>query len=391
MTGLYIGKFRLAHPNVHSVGDAAELLFGRVGQELLGAAFWLFYLLSFASAILTVSIALNSFTDGQYCTLIWVGVGAIVSLFLGVFTRTLKVLSWMSYSAVVSIVIAVWITAIACLAQDRPAAAPVGEPIQKDVRAFAKISFAAAASAIAAQAFSMASTASYFTIHAEMRNQRDWSKAFLIAQAFVVFNYFAISCIIYGKVGQYIASPALGSAGQLWKKVSYGVGFPALIFTAFFQAHVAGKYVMVRVLRGTRHLQSNTATHWSVWSGNIIVVCAIGFVIACAIPFFSDLIGLTGALLGTIFQMMMPAAMYLYEARPEGTPTSRGRWIPATLMAKGRKPKQAAMVWLSVVGFLIGLFIAIGGTYGSIASIADGYASGAIGSAFSCADNSASS
>ncbi|CAO1633465.1 unnamed protein product [Sympodiomycopsis kandeliae] len=387
-TGLMIGQFRLAHPQVHSIGDAAHLLFGRIGAEIIGGAFWLFYTFCFGSALLTVSIAFNTFTDGNYCTLIWIGVGAAIALVLGIFTRTLKVLSWLSYVALTTILIGVWIAAIGCLARDTPAAAPIGEPINKNIRAFASGTLAAALAAVAAQSFSMAATASFFTIHAEMRNQRDWNKAVLIAQTIVIVNYFAISCIIYGKVGQYIASPALGSAGPVIQKVAYGVAFPALLFTTFFQAHVACKYVMVRVLRGTRHLQSNSITHWAVWSGNITIVVIIGLVIACAIPFFSDLISLTGALLGTTFQMIFPGLMYIYEARPEEAPTAKGRWILASLKARRPTWRSAIGVWTAVLVILIGLFICIGGTYGTIKSISDGYASGAIGSAFSCADNS---
>lgn len=387
-TGLYIGKFRLNHPQVHSVGDAAGLLFGPIGQEIIGAAFWLFYTLCFGSALLTVSIALNVFTDGQDCTLIWIGVGAAISLVLGTVTRTMKVLSWLSYTALVTILIGVWVAAIACLAQGRPAAAPVGEAVNKNIRAFASSSFAAASSAVAAQAFSMASTASFFTIHAEMRKQEDYPKALLIGQSIVIFNYIVLSCMIYGSVGQYIASPALGSAGPLLKKISYGISFPALLFTTFFQAHIACKYVMVRVLRGTRHLQSNSITHWATWTGNIAIVCGIGFVVASAIPFFGDLLGLIGALLGTTFQMILPGFMYIYEARPEGCPTSCGRWIMASIRAPRETFRARLMVWVSILIILVGMFITVSGTYGSIKSIADGYKTGAIGSAFSCADNS---
>jgi hypothetical protein len=41
--------------------------------------------------------------------------------------------------------------------------------------------------------------------------------------------------------------------------------------------------------------------------------------------------------------------------------------------------------------FLVGVFVAVGGAYSACQQIADQYAAGTVGSAFSCADNSNSS
>jgi hypothetical protein len=41
--------------------------------------------------------------------------------------------------------------------------------------------------------------------------------------------------------------------------------------------------------------------------------------------------------------------------------------------------------------FLVGAFVAVGGAYSACQQIADQYAAGTVGSAFSCADNSNSS
>jgi len=47
---------------------------------------------------------------------------------------------------------------------------------------------------------------------------------------------------VYHYVGQYIASPALGSAGILIKKICYGLALPGLAIGAVLFAHVAAKY-----------------------------------------------------------------------------------------------------------------------------------------------------
>src|SRR5699024_6871304 len=109
----------------------------------------------------------------------------------------------------------------------------------------------------------------------------------------------------------------------LIKKVAYGISLPALFFSCFFQAHIAAKYTFVRLLRGTKHLQSNTLVHWVVWTSMMVIVICIGFVIAGAIPFFNDLLGLIGALLGTSFTLIIPGCMALYELGKDVEPEGR--------------------------------------------------------------------
>ena len=47
--GFVMGKFRLAHPNIHNVGDAACLMFGKRVGDIFGYAFCLLYTLLMTS------------------------------------------------------------------------------------------------------------------------------------------------------------------------------------------------------------------------------------------------------------------------------------------------------------------------------------------------------
>lgn len=391
-TGVVVGRFRLNHPEVHSIGDAAYLIFGRPGFEAMGFITWFFYTLCYASGTLTVSIGFNSMTEHPICTMWWVGMAAGVSLAIGLATRTMKALSWCGYIAVVSAVTGVWVVVIACLAQKTPAAAPPGEPINKDIRITptGKSSYAEFSGAIGTQILSLAGTASFFIIHAEMRDQTKFVKSLICGQGLAVSNYIVISCIVYAKVGQYVASPALGSAGPLIKKIAYGISMPALIFACFFQAHLAAKYAFVRVLRNTTHLQSNSFVHWATWIGMMTFVHAVGLVIAGSIPFFDNLVGLTGALFGTSFTLIIPGFMALYELA-EGDNKSGNRpieWLKLSQKTWGKSRKTMVIAILSWTAIAVGSYVGVSGTYGAIASIAKNYADGTVGSAFSCEDNS---
>jgi hypothetical protein len=392
-TGVVVGKFRLNHPQVHSIGDATYLMFGKVGCEIMGFAFWLLYTLTYGAGLLTVSIAFNSMTEHATCTMAWVGVAAGLSLALGIVTRTMKVLSWCGYVALVSLFIAVWIVVIACLAQKTPAAAPPGEPINKDIRLLGNMSsYAAISGAIGTQVLSLCGTASFFTIHAEMRDQKKYVKSVLLGQGFVVINYILVACIIYGKVGQYVASPSLGSAGPMIKKISYGISMPALIFSCFFQAHVAAKYGLVRMLRGTSHLQSNTKTHWATWIGNMTLVIAVGLIVAGAIPFFDDLLGLIGSLLGTSFMLIFPGYMVLYDfAKVDATDKECTRpllWFKKSMKQWTASKKNLFLTCLAWFVIILGYYITASGVYGTVTNIVQGYANGDVGRPYPCEDNS---
>uniref|UniRef100_A0A0B7K8K0 Amino acid transporter transmembrane domain-containing protein n=1 Tax=Bionectria ochroleuca TaxID=29856 RepID=A0A0B7K8K0_BIOOC len=66
--------------------------------------------------------------------------------------------------------------------------------------------------------------------------------------------------------------------------------------TSTLWIHLSAKFLLVRILRNSEHLQSHTAIHWATWFGSTVGISAIAFVIAVGIPFFSYLIGLIGSL-----------------------------------------------------------------------------------------------
>lgn len=70
----------------------------------------------------------------------------------------------------------------------------------------------------------------------------DYTKSVITCQSFVTAVYLIIGCVVYHFTGQYIASPALGSAGILMKKVCYGLAIPGLIVGCVLYTHMPAKY-----------------------------------------------------------------------------------------------------------------------------------------------------
>jgi len=144
-----------------------------------------------------------------------------------------------------------------------------------------------------------------------MRNPAEYRKPIACSMGLLGACYLTFSLVVYRYCGVWIASPALGSAGPLIKKVAYGIALPGLWISATLCQHVshtylnvccslmyqlAAKYLFVRLLRGTTHLQGRTKTHWATWIGSTVGCGVFAFVICGAVPFFGSLIGLIGAI-----------------------------------------------------------------------------------------------
>ena len=44
-----------------------------------------------------------------------------------------------------------------------------------------------------------------------------------------------------------------------------GIALPGLWVTCILYLHLAAKYFFVRLLRNSKHLQSNSVVHWGTW------------------------------------------------------------------------------------------------------------------------------
>ncbi|EXA43637.1 hypothetical protein FOVG_08542 [Fusarium oxysporum f. sp. pisi HDV247] len=371
-----IGTFKLKHREVYGIDDAGGILFGRFGQEFLGISFALFTIFASASGILGISISFNALSMNGTCTATFVAVAAMI-VFLCASIRTLGRISWLAWVGVISLMAGVYVVTIAVSIQDRPSAAPkmtLKDEWKSDYKLYNKPSFTEAMSALSTMVFAYAGTPLFFPIAAEMRDPRHYTKAMLLCQSVATATYIIVGVIIYYYCGSYVASPALGSAGKSIKQVAYGLALPGLIVGATINAHVTGKYVFVRVLRGSRHLTANTLTHWATWLGLTFAAALLAYIIASAIPVFGSLVSLVGALLGTLQTFQPYGCFWLYDNWSAGKQERSLKWI---LM----------VIWSSFI-ILSGMFLMIAGTYGSVIGVIDSYKVSGGSAAFSCADNS---
>jgi amino acid permease len=323
--------------------------------------------------MLGISIALNSVSTHGACTAVFVAVAAIAGFGLASI-QTLGRITWLAWVGLAGILSSILVLTIAVGLQERPSAAPKGGVWVSDYKLVGNPSFSSAVAALASLVFAYAGTPAFFSIVSEMRDPRHYTRSLVICQSAVTAIYVTIGIVVYYYCGSYVASPALGSAGDTLKKVCYGLALPGLLVSTTLLTHYPAKYVFIRVLRGSKHLANNTMIHWVTWIGCTAGVALIAYIIASAVPVFGGLVSLIGALFGTLMSFQPMGCMWLYDN------WSKGR--------ANRSIKWTLMVAWSIFVIVSGTFLMIAGTYGSIVGIMDSYKAEGGSAAWSCADNS---
>ncbi|KAL2678524.1 hypothetical protein Neosp_009271 [[Neocosmospora] mangrovei] len=368
-TAVILGEFRNRHPECHTLADMCGRLWGRAGKEFVGLQILVAQVLISAAGIVSISTAFNAVSDHGTCTVVFTLVSAIlITAFSSV--RTFSHLGWLTWIGFFTFFVAVFIFAVAVTQQDRPAMAPKTGDFDLGWTAIAHPTFVAGITASANIFISNSGSSMYLPIISEMRRPEHYRKAALVTGVLVLAMYLSFSLVIYRWCGVWLATPAFGSAGTLFKKLSYGIALPGLIIGVGIYQHVAAKYIFVRILRDSHHLQENTTVHWATWVGSNLVLGILAFIVAEAVPILNYLLGLAGAICFAPFSLLFPALLWMQDFKS---------------YRNGSIGKKAAY-YFHVFVALVGSFMVVAGTVA--VSIRDAYRSGLIAKVFNCADNS---
>ncbi|ETS86274.1 hypothetical protein PFICI_00102 [Pestalotiopsis fici W106-1] len=377
------GEFKLLHPSLHTVADGAEIAalqlssgskkWALVSKEITEFLYLVSWILCTGLSILGLSIALNAVTHHGTCTVLFAFVSYIVVSTIGSI-RKIEKTAWITWVGFISIVVAILVVLIATAIRDRPASAPATGDYDLGFSAFpsSSVTFASAWSASLIIYASSANTSGYVPVISEMRQPRHYFRSVYVTMTWIIVSYMVIGMVMYRYAGQWLATPALGSAGPTIKIVSYAISIPGLIAGGMICVHISGKSVFVRVLRGSRHLTANTWQHWTVWLASTYGTGLIGWLICEAIPFYGSLVSLIGSLGFGPLGICLPAIMW-FCMHPQ--------YRAGTLRMK-------VMWWLHVAIFVMGLFVTIGGTFANVVVIIEQFREGAVSGVFQCADNS---
>lgn len=203
----------------------------------------------------------------------------------------------------------------------------------------------------------------------EMHAPEDYVKSIWALGLIEIFIYTLTGALIYVFVGQDVKSPALLSAGTKMAKVAFGLALPVIFISGAINGTVVARYIHGRVYKDSVTRFINTRKGWITWIALISFITIIAWVIAEAIPFFSDLLSICSALFISGFTFYFPAMMWFMLIK-------KGKW---------HAKENLFLSIVNAIVFVIGMIVLAAGTYSAVADIRDQYKAGTVRGAFTCA------
>ncbi|PWY68005.1 neutral amino acid permease [Aspergillus sclerotioniger CBS 115572] len=338
-TGYNIGLFRERYPHIQNLADAGEILMGPFGRELFGLGQFLFCIFVMGSHILTFRVMMNTITDHATCSIVFSVIGMVICIVLSI-PRTMKGMTFISFASFLSIFSAVMITMIGVGVQKHP-----GRIIEATVDTNLYTAFSAVSNIV----FAYCAHVAFFGLIAEMEQPKDFKKSLFMLQSFEIALYVTAACVVYYYVGKDVQSPALSSAGPLLKKVAYGIAIPTIVGAGVVNGHIGLKYIYFRACHKSDLIHSRSRRSVAIWIGLGLVCWIVAWIIAEAIPVFSDLNGLISALFASWFSYGLSGIYWLH--------LNYGQWFAG--------PRKICLFVLNVAVAVFGLVLCVLGLYAS--------------------------
>lgn len=350
-TAYIVGQVKLAYPEISHYADAGRVLFGRFGYELFGAGLVLELVMVVGSHALTGSIALSNLNGGHVCSIAFSAISAVILLILAIppsFTEV-AILGYIDFGSILAAV-AITIIATGIQAHDAP-----GGLSGVEWSAWPKedVSFTKAFVAVSNIIFAFSFAIGQFSFMDEMHTPKHYMKSIWASGFAQIAIYTLTGALCYAFVGNSVQSPALLSAGPTISKVAFGVALPVIFISGSINSTVALRYIHGRVWKKSIVRYINTSKGWAAWIGEVTVFTIIAWVIAEAIPIFSDLLSLASALFVSGFSFWIPAIMWFKLL-------CKGHWFS----------RENCLISLGcILAFIVGVVTLGAGTYATIDDI----------------------
>ncbi|KUI54568.1 N amino acid transport system protein [Cytospora mali] len=363
-TSYVVGQVKLAYPHITHYADAGQLLMGKFGYELVGAMFALQLIFLVGSHSLTGTIAFDNITNNGTCSLVFGVVSAIILLLLAIPPSFAEV-AILGYIDFASIILAIGITIIGTGVQQSEGLIPAS-----DWSAWPKegLTFVEAFVSVGNIVFAYSFAVCQFSFMDEMHTPRDFVKSVWWLGIIEIIIYTVTGALIYVFVGQSVQSPALLSAGDTLSKVAFGLALPVIFISGSINGTTVGRYIHGRMYKDSVLRFINTKMGWITWLTVIAVVTIVAWVIAEAIPFFSDLLSICSCLFVSGFTFYFPAWM----------------WFKLIMKGKWYDRENLLLAFVNGCVFIIGMIVLVGGTYASVQDIINQYHDGTVRGAFTC-------
>ncbi|KAL2134690.1 hypothetical protein VTI74DRAFT_11094 [Chaetomium olivicolor] len=362
-----VGQMKLKYPHISHYADAGRMMFGKIGYEIVSVMFVLQLVFTIGSHVLTGAIMFGNLSDNGACTIVFTVVSAIL-LFIVAIPPSFAEMAVLGYIDFASIIAAIFITIIATgiRAGDLPGGV---SSVEWSVWPKEDLGLAETFIAITNIVFAYSFALCQFSFMDEMHTPADYDKAIFTLGIFEIMLYTLTGSLIYVFVGPSVASPALLSAGPVVSKVAFGIAIPVIFISGSINTTVVCRYLHGRLFKNSIIRYVNTPMGWATWIGLDAVITLFAWIIASAIPFFSDLLAICSALFVSGFTFYFPSLMWFMFIK-EGS-----LWNAKNLILSGA----------NALNLIVGVTVLGVGLYASVWDIRHRYDLGVVSDPFSCA------
>ncbi|CAG8277285.1 unnamed protein product [Penicillium salamii] len=365
--GYSIGETKLRYPQVGHYADVGQLLLGNVGSKIFLGSFVALLVFVIGSHCLTGAIAFQTITQSSECSIIFSVVSAVILLLLAIPPSFAEV-AILGYIDFASIIIAIGVTMIATGIQSSSGTGTFVDHTPWSAWPKPGLTFSAAIVAANNIVFAFSFAGCLPSFMEDMHTPEDYTKTLWWLGGIQIVIYTLTGSIIYAFVGQEVQSPALLSAGPVISRVVFGIALPVIFISGSINTTVVCRYIHGKVYQDSIVRYVNTKKGWMTWLGLVFVVTILAWIIAEAIPIFSELLSIISALFVSGLSFYIPPIMWFVLLK-EGAWYEKHNLKPAILNG---------------VVFIVGMIIFGCGTYSSIAELIHKFQSGSVSKPFTC-------
>ncbi|KAJ5935456.1 hypothetical protein N7466_005003 [Penicillium verhagenii] len=343
--GYIIGQVKLAYPEIAHYADVGHLIMGKWGSKIFVGSFVALLVCVVGSHALTGAIAFRTIAQSDSCSVFFSIVSAVILMLLAI-PPSFAEIAILGYIDFASIVLAIGVTMVATGIQSSGSS---------DWSAWPKpgISFTSAIVATNNIVFAYSFAGCLPSFMEDMHTPEDYTKAMWWLGGVQIVIYTLTGSIIYAFVGQSVQSPALLSAGPLLSRVVFGLALPVIFISGSINITVVCRYIHGKMYQKSIARFINTPKGWVTWLSLVLFITVVAWIIAEAIPIFSDLLSIISSLFVSGLSFYFPPVMWYMLLR-------EGAWY--------EKHNLKTAICNGVV-FVIGMIIFCCGTYASIADL----------------------
>lgn len=386
------------YPYMLNIVDYGRVLGGPWVETIFAIGFLINMALISASALVTLTIGLNTVSSHATCTVAFTVISAVAMWALCV-PRSMRFVSWASWPCTASIIITVLLVMITLGVQG-----PRDTSVPLNLKAIGSPNFTQAVSAFLNIAFAFAGNQAFPTVLAEMENpSRDFPRAVTIEKCVTTTIYIVVASTVYALSGEQVVSPAIGSLQPTMAKVAYAVSFIGLLGTGLIFGMTSARYLHVVFLRHASSILHHSSPaksrasavsdpsrecdssmsipavskklDWGVWVFSVSLFWVVVWILANAIPVFNSLLNISSSLLLSWFTWGVTVLFWFHL-------NCNGKWRSSS--------KKLAVATLNMFILVLVFFLMVPGIYASIKTLLSIFADPhqTVNGPFTCADNS---